>query len=252
VTTSATNGMQSNGVIIEGNSIWNFGYLNLAFGGRSVSGIQYEPQTADGIAGGIVRNNEIHNGMATHPQLEDGIKVSAAGFSPVTGLVIVNNSISNVGGPGINLSENAAPVVLRNNAMTSCSTKGLACNGNARCDLWVDASPHMHSHNTYWSANAGDIVVKGGGGVEYTRSDAASYETTAVQSDPQFTSATSLKLLQGSALIDAGTDVDCPASDHDGVHRPMGARCDVGAFEFGGDSTPRRPAAPKNPRIIRR
>src|SRR5690606_14239472 len=38
-------------------------------------------------------------------------------------------------------------------------------------------------------------------------------------------------LLQGSAAIDAGNDATCAAVDARGVARPIGAACDIGAYE---------------------
>jgi CSLREA domain-containing protein len=38
-------------------------------------------------------------------------------------------------------------------------------------------------------------------------------------------------LLTGSPAIDAGDNLNCPASDQRGVQRPQGAACDIGAFE---------------------
>jgi hypothetical protein len=43
-----------------------------------------------------------------------------------------------------------------------------------------------------------------------------------------------IPLLPGSAAIDAGTDVTCPATDQRGITRPQGTHCDVGAFESRG------------------
>jgi hypothetical protein len=40
-------------------------------------------------------------------------------------------------------------------------------------------------------------------------------------------------LLVGSSAIDMGKDTTCAASDQRGVPRPVGAHCDMGAFEFG-------------------
>jgi CSLREA domain-containing protein len=41
-----------------------------------------------------------------------------------------------------------------------------------------------------------------------------------------------LALLAGSPAIDAGTSAGCPATDQRGVARPLGAACDIGAYEF--------------------
>jgi Right handed beta helix region len=40
-------------------------------------------------------------------------------------------------------------------------------------------------------------------------------------------------LLPGSPAIDRGSGIDCPTIDQRGARRPLGASCDVGAFEFG-------------------
>ena len=39
-------------------------------------------------------------------------------------------------------------------------------------------------------------------------------------------------LMPGSPAIDAGDNAACPAKDQRGVVRPVGAACDVGAFEL--------------------
>ena len=40
-----------------------------------------------------------------------------------------------------------------------------------------------------------------------------------------------MALLPGSPAIDAGDDSLCPGTDQRGVPRPIGAHCDIGAFE---------------------
>lgn len=45
-----------------------------------------------------------------------------------------------------------------------------------------------------------------------------------------------LPLLPGSAAIDMGNDMSCPATDQRGVARPQGAGCDMGAYESRGFS----------------
>ncbi|MCA9951436.1 MAG: hypothetical protein KDE48_17425, partial [Anaerolineales bacterium] len=57
-----------------------------------------------------------------------------------------------------------------------------------------------------------------------------------IDSDPLFIDAANenLRLQTGSPAIDAGDDVVCPAADLDGVIRPLGTACDMGAYEFWG------------------
>ena len=38
-------------------------------------------------------------------------------------------------------------------------------------------------------------------------------------------------LLPGSPAINAGTNSGCPSTDQRGVARPIGAKCDIGAYE---------------------
>ena len=64
-------------------------------------------------------------------------------------------------------------------------------------------------------------------------------------------SASNFQLQSGSAMIDAGTNTGCPAADASGLARPSGARCDIGAFEFGGAVTVTAPGSPTNFRIIK-
>ena len=51
-------------------------------------------------------------------------------------------------------------------------------------------------------------------------------------------------LLAGSPAIDAGALVDCPALDQRGFTRPVGAACDIGAFELGSGPPPQEPGHP--------
>jgi alpha-tubulin suppressor-like RCC1 family protein len=56
-----------------------------------------------------------------------------------------------------------------------------------------------------------------------------------------------MALLTGSPAVDAGDDAYCPATDQRGVSRPLGLRCDIGAFESaqsGPTDTPTQTATP--------
>ncbi len=47
-----------------------------------------------------------------------------------------------------------------------------------------------------------------------------------------------IPLLPGSPAIDAGNDTDCATTDQRGVARPQGAACDIGAYEYDGETIP--------------
>ena len=51
-------------------------------------------------------------------------------------------------------------------------------------------------------------------------------------------------LLAGSPAIDAGDDGACPAADQRGVSRPLGAACDIGAYESDGAAPTPTPTPP--------
>ena len=61
-----------------------------------------------------------------------------------------------------------------------------------------------------------------------------------ISQDPLFVDAENgdYRLASGSPCIDAGTFLDAPAVDIDGVVRPTGPRIDIGAFEYVDPSTP--------------
>ena len=71
--------------------------------------------------------------------------------------------------------------------------------------------------------------------------------------NPMFTNvgAADFTLQPGSPAVDAGVAIAPVSHDFNGAARPVGARPDIGAFEFGGsaDPGPRVPSAPKNLRV---
>ena len=249
VTTSRDFGLESAGILIDGNEIYDYGYL---YGGqgRTSTAINLEPQ--NDAAGASVRNitivnNMIHNETFSPNQGEspEGIVVSPSGHAAPTGIVVANNSFRNLREVCLDIQQTSAPITFRNNAFQLCGLN----NSNSGLAVYSSSTPHVHSNNTYWSANGSDNVVWAAGGV--TRANViASWEPTAMQADPQFTSASNLKPLPGSPLIDAGTNTNCPTVDRNGASRPSGARCDIGAFEGAGTgSGVTTPRAPTNLRV---
>lgn len=251
VTTSSNAGMQSIGVSLDSNEIFNFAHRcpPPCRSSRTLTAINIEPQTS-GAGGAIqsvsVSNNVIHNdGFAPNRgEVPEGIVVSDSGFTPVAGTVLLNNSFNHLQGVCIDLSGAASVVIVENNAMARCSESG----SNPVAYLADPQTAHVHDHNAYWSANDGDIVVTRGDNV--TRGTVvAAWEDSAVVADPLFSAAGNLVPLSGSPLINAGTNARCPRADFSGGARAVAGVCDVGAFESG--STPARtPSSPANLRIV--
>ena len=254
VTTSTTAGVQSASVRVDGNEIYNFGHrcsapCPLA---RTFTAINIEPQTngANGaVRDVVVTNNSIHNEgfVPTQNEVPEGIVVSDSGFTPVSGVIIENNSLRHLQGVCVDLWGAASIAVVRNNSLALCSLSGTT---GAIAYFAREAIPHIHDHNAYWSVNEDDNVVAVGSPIPRS-AIVAVWEDSAIVVEPLFTSVANLTPSAGSPLIDAGTSEGCPPVDQRGFGRPAGGRCDIGAFEFGA-VLPRTPITPSNLRIIRK
>lgn len=58
-----------------------------------------------------------------------------------------------------------------------------------------------------------------------------------IDADPQFVSNTDYRLAAGSPCVDTGTNSGAPVNDRDGNPRPQNGLTDMGAFEYGSEST---------------
>jgi hypothetical protein len=261
--TTSTDAGEADGVVIDGNDLSDCGYINSSAGGRTRACIEVGPQrsVANGaVRNGIYANNSCHNdvygngstlNVAFAGGTVNGISMSDAGWTAMSGNIIVNNSIDSFSGPGLNLLEVNQPVTFRNNVFGGhLATGGNVCNGNGACDVMLSPTPTVHSNNAYWADSDSTQVIFINGVAAFTRATATDFEPSAIQRDPLFVSASSLKLQAQSPLIDAGTALGCPQTDAIGVSRPRGAACDVGAFESVGVVPV--PATPANLRIIRK
>ncbi len=95
----------------------------------------------------------------------------------------------------------------------------------------IDGS-QIYKHNSGSTPSLSYSVVQGG-------CPAGSTCTNILTADPMlgtlgnyggFTQ--TIPLLAGSSAIDTGDDSVCPSTDQRGFHRPYGAHCDIGAYEY--------------------
>ena len=150
--TTSTDAGESDGVVINGNNFSDCGYLNRSAGNRTLACIQVEPQRS--ASGGAVRNNTYSNNVchnetfgsgATWPAqfgggTVNGLSMSDAGATAMSGNIVVNNSFDYFSGPGLNILEANQPVTVQNNAFGShLATAGNVCNGNGACDAMYSA-----------------------------------------------------------------------------------------------------------------
>lgn len=240
----------SDNALVERNNVWNYCHdhdnawpPNQLYNG-DCGAILVRDSEAGTANNAVIRNNMV-TGQFANPSTSaaaspHGILLDGANGA-MTGAKIIHNSISGAGGACIGLegSGGSHTVTIRGNAMSGCSALGTVfCNGQV-CDLYNDKPANWtvtHSNNTYWAAT--DVqVVRQSGGSGYTRSQVVgSWEASAVQDTPGFTSASDLHIVASgncagvNCLINGGTSTDAPSDDFDGQARS--GNPDIGADEF--------------------
>ncbi|HOZ49821.1 MAG TPA: Ser-Thr-rich GPI-anchored membrane family protein [Candidatus Hydrogenedentes bacterium] len=96
-------------------------------------------------------------------------------------------------------------------------------------------SDPMIANSILWDNGPEEIYVDSTGGtVEYADVEGGWAGTGNINEPPQFVNATEgdFALQAGSLCIDAGGAVYCAVEDFDGQPRPVGAGCDMGAYEY--------------------
>ena len=69
----------------------------------------------------------------------------------------------------------------------------------------------------------------------------AAGEAHSLYADPRLAGAADAHLRPGSPAIDAGVTLSKVSADFDGVTRPQGVACDIGAYEYKHATTPAKP-----------
>ena len=128
------------------------------------------------------------------------------------GITVINSTLSGNAatggsGGGISLQSSSAVVNLRNTIISDSTAGG---------DCYNPGS---------FSANINNLIQDGS--CSPTLTGAPLLDSLAYNGGPTQTMA----LLSGSPAIDAGDDGSCPSTDQRGVARPLGAHCDIGAYE---------------------
>ncbi|MEP7357862.1 MAG: choice-of-anchor Q domain-containing protein, partial [Anaerolineales bacterium] len=157
-------------------------------------------------------------------------------ISVVNSTFFANAATANAKGGAINV-DGGGIVTITNSTLLS-NTAAIAANGGAFSNAGTTTL-----HNTLvafnGSVNCASAVTLSGANLEFPGATCggASIQANplalapANNGGPTLTSA----LLPGSPAINvAASDSGCPATDQRGAQRPVGAHCDIGAFEFGG------------------
>jgi len=180
-----------------------------------------------------------------------GLGVAGGGMSnelysyPILKNVIFSNNNAQIGGGIFNDSESdpiLANVSFFENSASS-QGGGIYNTGNSNPSLtnvimWGNTSDYGSNqiHNDFSSTPVISYTLiqdSGGSGAGWD-SSLGSDGGGNIDADPFFVDPLNndLHLGAGSPAIDAGDDSNCPATDLDGILRPQGAGCDMGAYEY--------------------
>jgi hypothetical protein len=203
-----------------GGAIFN-GRADTAATNLTVTNSTFSGNTSAGPGGGIrnsstlsVMNSTLLNnsaGTAGGGAIFNGIILSSPADLTVTNSTLSENTSSGSGG-GIHHSSG---ITRLKNTIVAHSPSGGNCVG---------------------------AITNGGGNLSSDGSCPALFNNTDPHLDPNGLQESggltlTIALLPGSPAIDAGVACPPPATDQRGLARPQGAACDIGAFEFEGDTT---------------
>jgi CSLREA domain-containing protein len=193
----------------NGGGIFNHGNLTL----DRVTFNDNEATTGSGGAlenyfgSAAVTNTTFARNHADASGMVGGAIFAYSGPMTLTNVTIANNSADSAGGIELEFGT----IAVKNTIVYF--------NPNGNCDGPVISLGHnLEGGDTCSFSAAGDITetnpflgpLSDNGGLTKTRA-----------------------LLPGSPAIDAGANIGCPSIDQRGAHRPIGKKCDIGAYEAG-------------------
>ena len=170
-----------------------------------------------------------------------GLSVNSS--DPVLTNLTFGANTANSNGGGIYFSARGIPTLM------NVTLSGNQATGSGGGIYISSGSPAFHNTLIANSPTGGDCVNDGGSGLSGSGNNLIEDSTQAcgfannvngniIGTDPQLGplannggSTQTFALLSGSAAIDAGTDLGCPAYDQRGIARPYGSHCDIGAYE---------------------
>jgi len=168
--------------------------------------------------------------------------------------VVRHNSMVNSAGGAIAMVDGGHNTVVNNACdMSAATMHGVAVFPNACRDSYQ----FIRGNDFYAQSPTGKYWYDGVIYNSLAEWEAAAHQSGNVCSLPGFCRPDSgdLHLLAGSACIDRGTPDSAAADDYDGIARPQGDGCDVGAFEYlpTGTAQPGEPerAAAAGPTLVR-
>jgi hypothetical protein len=179
----------------------------------------------------------VYNNVIYGPNTENAL-LTLAIFSQGNGTLIAKHNTLIGGGWGSLHVRNAPNSVIMNNILVNYKPNG-----------WVFklyggiTDPANINNNDYFTPNSGTIATYDDVAKTWTEWKNYGFESHGMYGDPLLRNAANgdFRLQDSSPLIDAGSSGCNIDTDIDGVHRPQGAHCDIGAYEFLVHVPPRPP-----------
>ena len=195
-----------------------------------------------GTGGGLANagsNPILENATFSNNSAEWGGAISNGYSSPIiTNATFYGNSATTYGG-AISNESNSHPTLTN---VTISGNSAVTYGGGIHND-----SDGTTVYNSILYGNGGGSIYNSAGSatVSYSIVEGGYAGTGNIDADPLLGSlqdnggfTQTMALLTGSPAIDAGSDVNCPATDQRDVTRPQAFHCDIGAFEYESLSTP--------------
>ncbi len=174
----------------------------------------------------------------------DGAGIYTKGTMTLTNVTISANSGNNANGGGIQNSGSGTALIVNStivsNTLTGIIGSGGAINNSNASGTSVQILNTILANNTTadLGPNCYGAVYSLGYNLENLNSCGLTGTGDRPNTNPRIGPLAnnggptmSHALLVGSPAIDGGTNSGCPSVDQRGVHRPLGARCDIGAYE---------------------
>jgi uncharacterized protein YgiM (DUF1202 family) len=164
-----------------------------------------------------------------------GILNKGSGTVTLTNSTLSGNS-ANLGGDGGGIANLGATVTLTNSTLSGNSANnggsifndgGTVTLQNALLGKGVTGANCYGGGTISGNGAAYNLANDASCGVNVTQVASLGLGTLGANGGPTLT----IPLLVGSPAVDAALAADCPADDQRGVARPIGAGCDIGAFE---------------------
>ncbi len=187
------------------------GAINNFTGTVNIDRSTFEENRSDQHGGAIFNNDSTMTVTNSTFYLNDALEYSGGIANYLSTLTLLNSTLSDnyapLGGGGISNGPSGSTLHMMNTIVANSSSGGDCLNSGT---ISTNTN-NLIEDNTCSPTVSGDpILVPLGDNGEPTET---------------------MGLRIGSSAIDAGDDVSCETTDQRGVSRPVGAHCDIGAFE---------------------